>query len=39
MTKLVISMSKYANNYDLILNTLRLMSKMSLSKECCEYFL
>jgi len=39
MAKLIISMSKYANHYDLILNTLRLMSKMSLNKECCEYFL
>ncbi|CAD8090520.1 unnamed protein product [Paramecium primaurelia] len=37
--KLVISMVNYSNNYELILNTLRIMSKMSLSKECCEYFL
>lgn len=32
-------MVNYSNNYELILNTLRIMSKMSLSKECCEYFL
>ena len=36
--KLVNIMVNYSNNYELILNTLRIMSKMSLSKECCEYF-
>lgn len=39
INKLVISMANFSNCYELILNTLRIMSKMSLSKECCELFL
>lgn len=32
-------MVNYSNNYDLILNTLRIMSQMSLSKDCCNIFM
>lgn len=39
ISKLVTSMSENSTHYELILNTLRIMSKMSLSKECCELFL
>ncbi|KAM3134604.1 hypothetical protein pb186bvf_013246 [Paramecium bursaria] len=39
INKIVQTMVNYSNNYDLILNTLRIMSQMSLSKDCCNIFM
>lgn len=39
INKLVFTMANYSGCYELILNTLRIMSKLSLSKHCCDLFL
>lgn len=39
MHKLLLNMEQFHEHHEITLNTLRLMSKVSLSRECCQVFL